>query len=62
MVAKKNEKIPYKEFQALKERASKRKFKFSFYPWPVMTALLVPLMIFIIAAIYYAIRIKEATE
>lgn len=62
MAVKKNEKIPYQEYQKLKEKEAKRRFKISFYPWPVLIYLLIPAAIFILAMIWYFVNIKNFLE
>jgi hypothetical protein len=62
MAKKKNEKIPYKEYQALKEKESKKKFKITWYPWPVLTSLLVPLTIFTLLILYYLFAVRNFPE
>jgi hypothetical protein len=59
MPAPKNQKIPFQEYQKLKEKASKIKFKFTPYPWPVLTGLLIPVGIFILAMIWYFANVKN---
>ena len=62
MPAKKNEKIPYQEYQKLKEQNAKKKFKFSFYPLPVIISILIPLSIFIIGMLWYFLNVKNFME
>ncbi len=59
---KKNIKIPYKEYQALKEKWAKKKFKLHLYPNPVLIALLIPLAIFIIMLCYYYLSVKNFAD
>lgn len=59
MSQKKKEKIPYQEYQKLKENAAKKRFKFSPYPLPVLVAILVPLSIFILGMVWYFLNIKN---
>jgi hypothetical protein len=59
MSKKKNEKIPYQEYQKLKEQAAKRKFKFSFYPLPVLICILIPFCIFILGMLWYFMNVKN---
>ena len=56
---KKNEKIPYKEYQSLKEKDAKRFFKIVPYPWPVLISLLIPLGFFILMIAYYFLIILK---
>lgn len=62
MASKKNEKIPYQEYQKLKEKAAQRKFKFSFYPLPVLICILVPLSVFIFGMLWYFLNVKNFLE
>jgi hypothetical protein len=62
MARKKNEKIPYQEYQKLKEKAAKSKFKFSLYPTPVLVSILIPLSIFLLTMLWYFINVKNFTE
>ena len=62
MSAKKNVKIPYQEYQLLKEKAAKRKFKFAFYPLPVLISILIPLTIFLLAMLWYFLNVKNFLE
>jgi len=62
MATRKIEKIPYKAYQIFKEKASKRRFRLSFYPWPVLVALLIPAGIFILAVFFYVINLKAMAE
>ena len=62
MPDKKKEKIPYKEYQILQQKASRRRLKIFFYPWPVLTAILVPAAIFIFGILYYFINIRNIAE
>jgi len=56
---KKNEKIPYQEYQKLKEKAAKNKFKFTPYPLPVLIYFLIPLAIFIFAMTWYFMNVHS---
>ncbi len=62
MAKKKNEKIPYQEYRALKEKESKLMFKITPYPWPVLATLFVPLTIFIVLILYYIFAVRNFTE
>lgn len=53
MTQKKKEKISYQEYERLKDKELKQKFRIHFYPWPVLAALLVPLALLIYMMIYY---------
>jgi hypothetical protein len=59
MAVKKPEKIPYQEYQRLKDKSSRKKFHPAFYPWPVLIGLLIPLCIFILAMLWYFMNIKN---
>jgi hypothetical protein len=59
MVTKKTEKIPYQEYQKLKEKSAKRKFKFTPYPLPVLIYVLIPLSIFIFGMLWYYLNVKN---
>ena len=59
MAAPKNEKIPFQEYQKLKEKNAGKKFKFALYPLPVLFCILIPLSIFILAMLWYFANIKS---
>ncbi len=59
MANKKSEKIPYQEYQKLKELAAKKKFKFVLFPMPVLISLLIPLIIFILCMLWYFANSKN---
>jgi hypothetical protein len=59
MAAKKNEKVPYQEYQKFKEKAAKNRFKFTPYPWPVLVYVLIPLSIFILGMTWYYMNVKN---
>lgn len=62
MATKKNEKMPYQEYQILKEKESKVWFKFKPYPWPILVALLIPLGFFIMLISYYFLVVRHFSE
>jgi hypothetical protein len=62
MTAKKTEKVPYQEYRKLKEQAAKKRFKFSFYPMPVLLCLLLPFAIFILAMLWYFMNVNNFLE
>jgi hypothetical protein len=59
MAAPKNEKIPFQEYQKLKEKNAKKKFRFSLYPAPVLIGMLIPASIFILAMLWYFLNVKN---
>ena len=59
---KKPSKIPYQEYQALKEKEAKQKFKITLYPLPVLIPLLIPLAIFFLAIAFYYIQQARFSE
>ncbi len=56
---KKNEKIPYKEYRAIKEQKARKKFTLHPYPLPVLAALLAPLAIFIVMLCFYYLSVRH---
>ena len=59
MDKKKNTKVPYQEYQILKEKANKQRFKLKLYPWPVLCAILLPPAVFILMTIYYLLKVRQ---
>lgn len=62
MRKKPKEKIPFQEYQRLKALDAKRKFKITFYPWPVMATILLPAILMIFMLIYYFSSIRHMPE
>jgi hypothetical protein len=56
------EKIPFQEYRRLKDQEAKRKFRMTFYPWPVMTTLLLPAILLIFMLVYYFTSIRNMPE
>ena len=52
------EKLTNQEYQALKKRRNKKHFEL--YPWPILAALAVPLIVFVFLIIYYTVHIRSA--
>ncbi len=59
---KKTAKISFKEYLALKKKAAGKKFRLHLYPLPVLTALLLPLAVFIIMLCYYYLSVKNFSD
>jgi hypothetical protein len=51
--SKKSQKLSIEEYKKRKETLEKKRFKFSFYPWPVTASLLVPLFAFLCLLLIY---------
>lgn len=59
---KTNVKPTIEEYKKLQELKNKRRFKIEWYPWPVMTALLIPLTLFLLLILFYVIEIKTMSR
>ncbi|MBF0593458.1 MAG: hypothetical protein HQL22_00665 [Candidatus Omnitrophica bacterium] len=55
---KPHEKLTIDEYKKLKELQQKRRFKIEFYPWPVMVALGIPLVVFIFLILVYILHVQ----
>ena len=55
---KNREKLTIQEYLKIREAENKRKFRLTFYPWPVSLALLIPLGILLMLLFVYYLHIR----
>ncbi|MBF0486239.1 MAG: hypothetical protein HQL16_06980 [Candidatus Omnitrophica bacterium] len=55
---KKKEKLTIEEYTKKRDALKKKRFHFTLYPWPIMLALTIPLVIFVILLLEYILYIR----
>jgi hypothetical protein len=59
---KKNTRVTIEEYNKAREQKRKQRFRIELYPWPVMTVLGVPLVMFICLLLVYFLHLMDITK